>query len=111
MHTVAVLGAGVSWHVTGRLGVWAALQLVLAPVHPRFELRVGGAQFFVNGLQDPVRCDTNASPLQPGLDVPENALLLDAPLAYWARDLGPLLLTTAVLGLVALAAWRDARGG
>lgn len=35
----AVLGAGVSWHVAGRLGVWAALQLVLAPVHPRFELR------------------------------------------------------------------------
>lgn len=40
-----------------------------------------------------------------------DALLLDAPLAYWAGDLGPLLLTTAVLGLVALAAWRDARGG
>ena len=25
----------------------------------------GGAQFFVNGLQDPVRCDTNASPQVP----------------------------------------------
>lgn len=37
-----------------------------------------------------------------------DALLIGAPLGYWASDLGPLLLTSAVLALVALAAWREA---
>lgn len=34
----AALGVGVAWHVAPRVSVWAALQLVLAPVRPRFEL-------------------------------------------------------------------------
>lgn len=35
----AALGAGLHWHVGRRLGVWVALELLLAPVRPNFELR------------------------------------------------------------------------
>jgi len=35
----AALGAGLNWHVGRRLGVWVALELLLAPVRPNFELR------------------------------------------------------------------------
>lgn len=37
-----------------------------------------------------------------------DALLINAPLSYWLRDGGPLLLTTVLLLLVAWAAWRAA---
>lgn len=33
-----VLGAGVAWHASARWGLWAAAQVALAPVYPRFEL-------------------------------------------------------------------------
>ncbi|MDC0672923.1 hypothetical protein [Nannocystis radixulma] len=33
-----VLGGGVVWHAGARLGLWAAVQMALTPVRPRFEL-------------------------------------------------------------------------
>ncbi|PCC74226.1 hypothetical protein SAMN02745121_04329 [Nannocystis exedens] len=41
-----VLGAGVVWHAGARWGVWGAVQAVLSPVHPKFEL---------DAVPDPVR--------------------------------------------------------
>ncbi len=33
----AVLAPGLAWHAGARFSVWSSLQLVLAPVHPRFQ--------------------------------------------------------------------------